>query len=424
MQEISKSSVTPSRHSENALDSLCRRLFLQSMDALHYGRVLFSEGERTFHFGKTDCTLEATVKIQDPRFYRKVVMNGSLGAAESYIRGFWQCEDLVALVRIFCRNPGIAARMEQGIARILNPLKIAAHRMRRNTLQGSSHNIAHHYDLGNDFFALFLDPTLAYSCAVFPEKDSTLHQASIAKFDRICRKLNLTEKNHVLEIGSGWGGFALHAAERYGCKVTTTTISRRQYEFVKKTVENRGMASRIEVLLEDYRGLQGSYDRIVSIEMIEAVGYEYLDTYFKKCSGLLKSDGLMLLQAITFPDQDYERYRRSVDFIQKYIFPGGCLPSLGAIFRSVGRSTDLRMLNVEDITRHYPETLACWRNNFHRNIAGIRALGFTEEFIRTWHYYFTYCEGGFRERAIGDIQIILAKPRFWDEYKLPSINWM
>jgi len=392
------------------------------MQSFRRGRVRFSEKHLTFEFGKEDCGLEATIEIQDPRFYRQVVLNGSLGAAEAYIRGYWQCENLVDLVRIFCRNSDVAAGMEKGAARILNLLKIAAHRMRRNTLSGSRQNISDHYDLGNDFFALFLDSTLAYSCAIFPEQNSTLHQASTAKFDRICRKLDLKANDHVLEIGAGWGGFALHAAENYGCRVTTTTLSPKQYAFAKNMIEKRGMASRINILQEDYRNLKGSYDRIVSIEMIEAVGYEYFDAYFEKCSALLKSDGLMLLQAITFPDRDFERYRRSADFIQKYIFPGGCLPSLGAINRSISRSTDLRLIDLEDITRHYPETLALWRRNFHANIAGIKAMGFTEVFIRTWHYYFCYCEGGFRERAIGDVQIVLAKQDFRDEYILSSLK--
>ncbi|MBN2241865.1 MAG: class I SAM-dependent methyltransferase [Acidobacteria bacterium] len=404
-----------SGNSGNALDALCRRLVLRSLGALRCGEVRLLEGARTLRFGEESGALNASIRIEDARFYRRVALNGSLGAAESYIRGFWQCDDLVSLVRIFCRNAAVTAQMEKGAARLLGFLKIAAHRMRRNTIRGSRQNITDHYDLGNEFFALFLDPTLAYSCAVFPGNGSTLHEASVAKFDRICRKLDLNEKDHVLEIGTGWGGFALHAAERYGCRVTTTTISRRQYEFVKKMVQDNGLVSRIRVLQEDYRSLLGRYDKIVSIEMIEAVGHEYFDAYFGKCSELLKPEGRMLLQAITFPDQDYPRYRRSADFIQKYIFPGGCLPSLGAICSSVGRSTDLRIVGLEDITRHYPETLARWRENFRGHIEEIRTLGFSEEFIRTWDYYFCYCEGGFRERAIGDIQLMLAKPGFRDE---------
>jgi cyclopropane-fatty-acyl-phospholipid synthase len=416
MKENSESAAAPPADSSgNALDALCRRLVLRSLEALRCGEVHMLEGSRTVRFGEENSALSASVRVRDPRFYRRVALNGSLGAAESYIRGFWQCDDLVSLVRIFCRNAAATAQMEKGVARLLGFLKIAAHRMRRNTIRGSRQNITDHYDLGNEFFALFLDPTLAYSCAVFPESRATLHQASAAKFDRICRKLDLNEKDHVLEIGTGWGGFALHAAQRYGCRVTTTTISRRQYEFVKKMVQDKGIASRIRVLQEDYRSLRGRYDKIVSIEMIEAVGYEYFDTYFGKCSELLHPDGRMLLQAITFPDQDYPRYRRSADFIQKYIFPGGCLPSLGSICSSVGRSTDLRIVGLEDITRHYPETLARWRENFHGHLEEIRALGFSEEFIRTWDYYFCYCEGGFRERAIGDIQVVLAKPGFRDE---------
>jgi cyclopropane-fatty-acyl-phospholipid synthase len=282
--------------------------------------------------------------------------------------------------------------------------------MRRNTLAGSRRNIAAHYDLGNDFFSVFLDETLAYSCAIFPGSESSLHEASVAKFDRICQKLELNPADHVLEIGSGWGGFALHAAKKYGCHITATTISKKQYEFTGKRVEEAGLGTRIRVLMQDYRQLQGAYDKIVSVEMIEAVGYRYFDAYFSKCSGLLKPAGMMLLQAIVFPDQQYNRYRKSVDFIQEYIFPGGCLPSIGAICRSIGNSTDLRISHLEDITPHYARTLAHWRQRLLERAEQVRELGFSEEFIRTWEYYFCYCEGGFSERAIGDVQILLAKP--------------
>jgi len=321
-------------YSVSFLQGFVRNLFWSRMEKLRHGRLLFIEGAQRRVFGDSaETPLAATIEIRDPRFFRYVIFGGSLGAAEAYIEGLWVCDNLVALVRIFCRNADVLGGIERSAARFLNLLRAAAHRMRRNTLSGSRRNIAAHYDLGNDFFSLFLDETLAYSCAIFPGRESSLHEASVAKFDRICQKLELSEKDHVLEIGSGWGGFALHAASRCGCRVTALTISRRQYEFTVKRFKEAGLTDRICVLLQDYRDHEGAYDKLVSVEMIEAVGYQYFDTYFAKCSRLLKPDGRMLLQAIVFPDQQYERYRRSVDFIQKYIFPGGCLPSVGEIWR-------------------------------------------------------------------------------------------
>jgi cyclopropane-fatty-acyl-phospholipid synthase len=399
------------RCSSSHLQNLFRALVWNQMKKLRQGGLVCVESAQNRTFGDPDnSSLTATITVRDPRFFRSVVFGGSLGAAEAYIRGFWVCDSLVDLVRIFCRNADVLGGIERGPARLLNLIRTAAHRMRRNTLPGSRRNIAAHYDLGNDFFSLFLDETLAYSCAIFPKKESSLHEASIAKFDRICQKLNLSAEDHVLEIGSGWGGFALHAASKYGCKVTAATISRKQYEYAMKRIEDAGLGDRIRVLLQDYRNVNGSYDKIVSVEMIEAVGYRYLDTYFAKCSSLLKPTGMMLLQAIVFPDQQYKRYRRSVDFIQEFVFPGGCLPSVGTICQSIGRATDLRLFHLEDITSHYAETLAHWRMRFNDKIDGIKNLGFNDEFIRTWEFYFCYCEGGFRERAIGDVQLLLVKP--------------
>jgi cyclopropane-fatty-acyl-phospholipid synthase len=263
---------------------------------------------------------------------------------------------------------------------------------------------------------------MAYSCAIFPRADSTLYEASLAKFDRICRKLELKSDDHVLEIGSGWGGFAIYAAKQYGCRVTTTTISPRQYKFTIREVQAAGLSERVTVLCKDYRALTGSYDKLVSIEMIEAVGCKYLDTYFRACSDRLRPHGMMLLQAIVIPDQRYDRYRRSADFIQRYIFPGGCLPSIGAICRSVARVTDLRLFHLEEITPHYAKTLVKWRQRFESNLDQIRELEFTEDFIRTWKFYFCYCEGGFRERAIGNVQVLLTKPACRRDAILPSIN--
>ncbi len=388
-----------------------RRLVWSRLDPLEHGSLTIEDGNYHRTFGASgDNSLSATIHIRDPRFYRRLVFGGSLGTAEAFILGYWTCDKLVDLVRIFCLNAALLGSMERGPALLLNLLRVARHRMRRNTASGSRRNIAAHYDLGDDFFSLFLDPTLAYSCAVFPTWKSSLAEASVAKFDRICRKLDLSSDDHLIEIGTGWGGFALHAAQRYGCRITTTTISRKQYEFAQRRIQEAGLSNRVTVIMEDYRNLSGSYDKLVSIEMIEAVGYQYFDTYFRVCSQLLKPEGMMLLQAITIPDRRFHRYRRSVDFIQRHIFPGGCLPSIGAICRSIAQTTDFGLFHLEDITPHYAETLARWRRQFQTNLDQVRKLGFSEELIRTWEFYFCYCEGGFRERVIGDVQILLTKP--------------
>jgi cyclopropane-fatty-acyl-phospholipid synthase len=393
------------------LDDLARRIIWGRLENLENGRLEIKDGHDHRAFGTSgENNLAANIEVRDPCFYRHMLFGGSLGAAEAFIRDYWSCDDLVSLVRIICRNADFSNGMERGLARLLSPFRRIAHVLRRNTASGSRRNIASHYDLGNDFFSLFLDETMAYSCAIFPHADSTLYEASVAKFDRICRKLELTADDHLLEIGSGWGGFAIYAAQNYGCRVTTTTISRKQYDYTRQQIEAAGLTDRITILCEDYRALIGSFDKLVSIEMIEAVGHEYFDDYFRVCSQHLKPHGMMLLQAIVIPDLRYDRYRRSVDFIQRYIFPGGCLPSIGAISQSVGRATDFRLTHLEDITSHYAETLALWRRRFHANLDQIRGLGFSEEFIRTWEFYFCYCEGAFRERAIGDVQILLNKP--------------
>jgi len=400
-----------SRDNEGFFDRWLRRLVRRDLENLDHGRLVIDDGGERLEFGRGgEDALTATVQVRDPRFYRCLVFGGSLAAAEAYIRGYWTCDNLVDLVRIFCRNAAAAASLESGPARLHHALSRIGHWLRRNTPSGSRRNIEAHYDLGNDFFSLFLDETMAYSCAIFPRAESTLHEASVTKFDHICRKLALAADDHVLEIGTGWGGFALHAAREYGCRVTTTTISRKQYEYSRRQVAAAGLADRVTVLREDYRALTGWFDKLVSIEMIEAVGHQYFDTFFRVCSERLKPHGMMLLQAIVIPDQRYERYRRSVDFIQRYIFPGGCLPSIGAICQSLGRATDLRISHLEDITPHYAQTLAQWRQRFLANADQVRRLGFSDEFLRAWEFYFCYCEGGFRERSIGDVQILLTKP--------------
>ena len=324
--------------------------------------------------------------------------------------GFWSCDDLTALTRIITRNRDVLDGIETGLARLTIPLRKLFHFLHRNSKHGSRHNIAAHYDLGNDFFALFLDETMTYSCGIFEREDSTLQDASIAKIDRICQKLQLSPNDHMLEIGTGWGTFALHAARQYGCRVTTTTISQEQYEFALQRVHAAGLSDQITVLRQDYRDLKGQYDKLGSIEMIEAVGYAFYDTYFTCCSNLLKPNGIMLLQAIIIADQLYEQAKRSVDFIQRYIFPGSCIPSITTISQSLARATDMRLFHMEDITLHYAETLRHWRERFFANLNRVRALGYSEEFIRMWEFYLCYCEGGFRERVIGDVQMLLTKP--------------
>ena len=405
------------------LDRALRKLIWRRLEELAEGRLVLEEVGRRREFGRPGAhELAARIEVRDPRFYRHLAFGGSLGAAEAYLRGYWTCDNLVDLVRIFCRNAAASASLESGPARALNAAAAVAHRLRRNTLPGSRRNIAAHYDLGNEFFALFLDETMAHSCGIFPRAESSLAEASLAKFDRICRKLALNAGDHVLEIGCGWGGFALHAARHFGCRVTAATISRKQYEYAREKVANAGLENRVSIVCEDYRALQGSYDKLVSVEMIEAVGHQYFDAYFRACAQRLKPEGLMLLQAIVIPDQRYDRYRRSADFIQRYIFPGGCLPSLGAICGSVGRATDFRLVHLEDLTPHYAHTLAAWRQRLQGNLERARALGLSEEFLRTWDFYFCYCEGGFRERLIGDVQILLAKPGCRQPAILPPLS--
>jgi len=323
--------------------------------------------------------------------------------------GYWQADDLTGLIRICLCNPGLVEEIDGGWAWFTIPIQKCLHRLNRNTTQGSQRNISAHYDVGNDFFALFLDESLMYSSAIFTDSTMTLHDAQVARLDLICRKLELKSTDHLLEIGTGWGGFAVHAATHYGCQVTTTTISKQQYDLACERVVAAGLSDRITVLCSDYRDLTGEYDKLVSLEMIEAVGYQYFDSYFGACSRLLKPEGMMLLQSITIADQRYETAKRSVDFIQRYIFPGSCLPSVTAICGSIAGVTDMRLFHLEDIGPHYVTTLRAWRDNLYRNREHIFTLGYSEQFFRMWEFYFSYCEGGFTERVISDVQMLLSK---------------
>ncbi|MGH8477382.1 MAG: class I SAM-dependent methyltransferase, partial [Methylococcales bacterium] len=374
-----------------ALQTLARNLVLARLESLTLGRLLIVDGHELYGFGKGQATPSATIHVHDIRFYGEIAFGGSIGAGEAYMLGYWSCSDLCALIRIIVLNQSVMDNLEGGFAWLAKPFLKVLHWLNRNTRGGSRKNIAAHYDLGNAMFELFLDPTLMYSAAVFEHPDMTLEQASLCKLRRICDKLQLNENDHVLEIGSGWGGFAIYAARNYGCRITTATISKAQYELALSRIEQAGLGDKIEVLLCDYRNLQQQFDKLVSIEMIEAVGHRFYDTYFAKCAALLKPEGMMLLQAITIVDQRYEMARKSVDFIQRYIFPGSCIPSVTAMLRSITRASDLRLFDLEDIGPHYARTLAEWRYNFFRNIKQVRALGYPEEFLRMWEFYLCYC---------------------------------
>jgi cyclopropane-fatty-acyl-phospholipid synthase len=393
-----------------SLDRFARSAVLDRLGRIRDGGIVVSDGGKQEELGDRDSELRAELVVQKPAFYRSVALRGVLGGAESYMDGHWSSPTLTALLQIIARNREALEGMEKGAVRLFRPGLRLLHALRRNSRRGARRNITAHYDLGNEFFALFLDPTLTYSCGVFEHPDASMEEASIAKYDRICRALELGPDDRVLEIGGGWGGFALHAASRYGCHVTTATISREQHDLALERIAEAGLADRIEVLLEDYRDLRGSYEKLVSIEMIEAVGHRHLDSYFQICSERLRTNGMMLLEAITVSDGDYTRSIRSVDFVKRYIFPGGQLVSVGAICRSLARATDLRLTHLEDITPHYAETLRRWREKMHENLNRIRDLGLTDQFLRMWEFYLCYCEAGFRERANGVCQILLEKP--------------
>lgn len=410
-QAQTTSSVSRTRLDETRLtwlQSMARRKLLQHLNGLTTGTIKFSDsrGQQRFGHDQHDV-LNTEMTVNDPRLYGLMAADGSLGFAESYLRGHWDTNDLTGFLRLLYRNMGTV--QSTGVT-VVNRIQRFAEWFNRNTRRGSRRNIAAHYDLSNQFFELFLDPTLMYSSAWFEDEQTSLHAASIAKLDRICRKLNLQSDDHVMEIGTGWGGFALHAVRNYSCSVTTTTISHAQFERAQQRFADAGVSDRVQLLESDYRDLHGQYDKLVSIEMVEAVGEQFLDGYFRRCGRLLRPGGKFAMQAIVMPESRYGVYRRRTDFIQKYIFPGGFLPSVAALQASAGRTTNLRIDTLEDMSMHYARTLQLWRERFFDRLDDVRELGFDDRFIRMWEYYLCYCEAAFREQAVRVVQIVWDQP--------------
>ncbi|MCR6702114.1 MAG: cyclopropane-fatty-acyl-phospholipid synthase family protein [Dokdonella sp.] len=403
------SALPPASTAPLGIDRWLRRRLFERLAPLTGGRLTVHDPCGRQVFG-TPGDLDIAVRVKDLRFYRALAANGSVGAGEAYIDGLWQCDDLVGLVRLLVRNRALLDGLEGGAARVGGWALRAWHALRPNTRAGSRRNIAAHYDLGNDFFALFLSQDLMYSSALFTHEAEDLELASWRKLDLIGRTLALAPGDRVIEIGSGWGGFALHAARRYGCHVTTTTISRAQFDEVRRRVAAAGLEDRVTVLAEDYRDLTGQYDKLVSIEMIEAIGARHLDTYFATLQRLLVPGGRALLQAITIEDHRYEQALRSVDFIKRFVFPGSFIPSISAMLSAKTRASDLQVLALQDFGQSYARTLHAWRTRFMTRLNEVRALGYDERFIRLWEFYLAYCEGGFRERSIGVAHLLLGRP--------------
>jgi len=416
---VSKTSLSTTH---NLTSALLRRGVMRQLGQLKNGHLVVIENGERLMFGDCGAGLVGEVQIHDTSVWGMIASNGSIGAGEAFIHGYWSSPDLTKVIRVLVSNMQVLDAMEGGLARLGRPLIRGLHWVNRNTRKGSQKNIAAHYDLGNEMFEQFLDPTMMYSAAQFLKADDTLEQAQLNKLERICQKLDLKPEDHLLEIGTGWGSMALFAAQHYGCKVTTTTLSKEQFDYTQARVEALGLQDQVTLLLEDYRDLTGQYDKLVSIEMIEAVGHHFLSSYFKQCSHLLKPHGLMLLQAITIREQRYEQAKSSVDFIQRYIFPGGALPSVQKMLEIVGKDTDMNLMHMEDFGLHYAKTLRLWHENFRRAHGRLTELGYDEYFLRLWEFYLCYCEGGFLERSIGTAQLLLAKPQAMPEPLLGRFN--
>ncbi len=400
--------------SPSFIDRLAKQMVFRLLGGLQFGQIVVRDGGGHWTFG-TDQTLAAHITVRDSSFYRQVLFGGSIGAGEAYIDHLWDVDDLAVLSRIMVLNMDLLDRMERGLGWILQIFRLLGHGVNINSRKGSKRNILAHYDLGNEMYRSFLDPTMMYSSAIYPKASSTLEEASHHKLEIICKKLDLQPTDRVIEIGSGWGGFAIHAARNYGCHVTTTTISDAQYAEAKSRIEAAGLTDRITLLQSDYRDLHGSFDKLVSIEMVEAVGRQYLPTFFKKCGELLAENGTMLLQAITIRDNKYNQYARSVDFIQRHIFPGGHVPSVTKMLNLITEKTDMVVRSLDDFGLDYARTLRDWRGRFIKAFPSLREHGYDERFRRLWEYYLCYCEGGFQERSISVVHLVASRPGNRDE---------
>ena len=396
------------------LENLAQTQLEKRLRKIPYGILVIEDGSESRSFGdkKLLTDISAKIVIHDPSAYRDIAFGGSIGAAEAYMLGKWSSPNLVDLVRLMSINIDFLNAIDDSKPLTHRLFDKAYHWFNRNTADNARQNISAHYDLSNEFFALFLDPEMMYSSAMFPHAEVGLNEAAVYKLDVICRKLDLQASDHLLEIGTGWGGMAIHAAKNYGCRVTTTTISKEQYEAARQRVTEVGLEDLVSVIFEDYRNLKGSYDKLVSIEMVEAVGHEFYQQYFSGCASLLKPDGLMLIQAITVPDQRYRYARNSVDFIQRYIFPGGSLPGHEVVMSSIRKYTDMQMIGMEEMGEDYAKTLEVWRQRFSSRLDEVKALGFDDVFIRMWDFYLCYCQGAFEERVIGTSQILFARPEW------------
>ncbi|QKJ31921.1 class I SAM-dependent methyltransferase [Mucilaginibacter mali] len=392
-------------------DVVLKALARMSKGTLH---LTLADGA-AFTLGTGEGNISARISITDNEFYKRVILYGDIGFGEAYVDGLWETDNITNVIKWVLLNldnaPGVSGSKAQALG--LNLLKWfnkLYHSKRANTLDGSRKNISEHYDLNNDFFASFLDPTMTYSSAYFYKDGLTLEEAQYAKYERLCRQLHLKPADHVLEIGSGWGGNAIYMAKTYGCKVTSLTISEEQLKLARERVEAAGLSDRVQILMKDYRHMEGQFDKIVSVEMLEAVGHDYLDQYFRRCHELLKKNGILALQVITSPDCRYENLRKGVDWIQKHIFPGSLLPSVAAINAAINRSGDMTMVDLKDIGLDYARTLKLWYDRFNANLPTVRSLGFDERFIRKWNYYLCYCEAAFAMRNINVMQLTYARP--------------
>ena len=394
----------------NPIHKMARRVFFRTLEDLRGGFLEIVCPDETYAFGNPEAPLHGMAVIHDERFFLRALTGADIGIGESYMNGDWSSPDIVAVVKLAIRNLRLFDSRHHMLSAVRRSLAQARHRLRGNTVSGSRRNIREHYDLGNEFYQLFLDKQMAYSCGYFLHEDDSLETAQTQKFDLICRKLRIEPGDRILEIGCGWGGFALHAAKNYGAHVTALTISPAQYEFASGRLAMENCApGKIDLFRQDYRETGGEFDKIVSIEMFEAVGFRHYDEFFGTCDRLLKSNGSMLLQTITLREQELPEYRKRVDWIQRYIFPGSELASLSEVLRSLARVTQLSLFDSESLGIHYAQTLAIWRERFFQNVARVRALGFNERFQRMWDFYLAWCEGAFRERYINVGQFVFAK---------------